>query len=82
MYSGTHILVFLPFTMLTTVLSQVCICLEASLKSVSFVATGLMHAYTYELPFYSKKVRLKKHAYFLGPLYEREIAVWFLVFVD
>ena len=75
---------FLPFVILTSMISssQVCICLEASLKSVSFVATGLMHAYTYELPFYSKKVRLKKHAYFLGPLYEREIAVWFLVFVD
>ena len=51
---------FLPFIMLaTSSLSQVCICLEASLKSVSFVATGL-HAYTYELPFYSKKASLEK----------------------
>ena len=43
---------FLPFVILTSMISssQVCICLEASLKSVSFVATGL-HAFTYELPF-------------------------------
>ena len=51
---------FLPFVILTSMISssQVCICLEASLKSVSFVATGL-HAFTYELPFYSKTLARK-----------------------
>ena len=47
---------FLPFVILTSMISssQVCICLEASLKSVSFVATGL-HALYIRASFYSNR---------------------------
>ena len=47
---------FLPFVILTSMISssQVCICLEASLKSVSLLLPVCMR-FTYELPFYSNR---------------------------
>ena len=67
---------FLPFVILTSMISssQVCICLEASLKSVSFVATGL-HALYIRASFLFQIVGKKNYACFLVPLCEREIAV-------